>query len=202
MLYRLSVLTRAKRYFFFMPILPCLVAFCQAFPPLYDDVAALLVQVGQVCASDVATKARDIDPSITRTYDACGRNGSRRTAVASSACSPVCRSAVSKGEAQGGHGGHAGLVQADVPSEDSRRTRWSGTRRPALLLRRGHIHGYHQLHPSWTIDPTERDGSHSYWFRGDNRTAERTSVHSNSFIFIKYQPELPSPSRLLHVVHF
>lgn len=52
-----------------MPILPCLVAFCQAFPPLYDDVAALLVQVGQVCASDVATKARDIDPSITRKYD-------------------------------------------------------------------------------------------------------------------------------------
>lgn len=51
-----------------MPILPCLVAFCQAFPPLYDDVAALLVQVGQVCASDVATKARDIDPLIARKY--------------------------------------------------------------------------------------------------------------------------------------
>lgn len=51
-----------------MPILPCLVAFCQAFPPLYDDVAALLVQVGQVCASDVATKARDIDPLIARKF--------------------------------------------------------------------------------------------------------------------------------------
>uniref|UniRef100_A0A8C4EW05 Integrator complex subunit 2 n=1 Tax=Dicentrarchus labrax TaxID=13489 RepID=A0A8C4EW05_DICLA len=62
----LTVLTRAKRFSFFMPILPCLVAFCQAFPPLYDDVAALLVQVGQVCASDVATKARDIDPLIAR----------------------------------------------------------------------------------------------------------------------------------------
>uniref|UniRef100_A0A3Q4ASC6 Uncharacterized protein n=1 Tax=Mola mola TaxID=94237 RepID=A0A3Q4ASC6_MOLML len=62
----LTVLTRPKRYSFFMPILPCLVAFCQAFPPLYDDVAALLVQVGQVCASDVATKARDIDPLIAR----------------------------------------------------------------------------------------------------------------------------------------
>lgn len=72
----LSVLTRAKRYSFFMPILPCLVAFCQAFPPLYDDVAALLVQVGQVCASDVATKARDIDPSITRKYDGFSRNRS------------------------------------------------------------------------------------------------------------------------------
>ncbi|KAM6906901.1 integrator complex subunit 2 isoform 2-T2 [Xenentodon cancila] len=60
----LTVLTRAKRFSFFMPTLPCLVAFCQAFPPLYDDVAALLVQVGQVCASDVATKARDIDPLI------------------------------------------------------------------------------------------------------------------------------------------
>lgn len=52
-----------------MPTLPCLVAFCQAFPPLYDDVAALLVQVGQVCASDVATKARDIDPLIARKYN-------------------------------------------------------------------------------------------------------------------------------------
>uniref|UniRef100_A0A672Z286 Integrator complex subunit 2 n=1 Tax=Sphaeramia orbicularis TaxID=375764 RepID=A0A672Z286_9TELE len=62
----LTVLTHAKRFAFFMPTLPCLVAFCQAFPPLYDDVAALLVQVGQVCASDVATKARDIDPLITR----------------------------------------------------------------------------------------------------------------------------------------
>uniref|UniRef100_A0A669CRK8 Integrator complex subunit 2 n=1 Tax=Oreochromis niloticus TaxID=8128 RepID=A0A669CRK8_ORENI len=62
----LTVLTRAKRFLFFMPTLPCLVAFCQAFPPLYDDVAALLVQVGQVCSSDVATKARDIDPFIAR----------------------------------------------------------------------------------------------------------------------------------------
>uniref|UniRef100_A0A8C3AF91 Integrator complex subunit 2 n=1 Tax=Cyclopterus lumpus TaxID=8103 RepID=A0A8C3AF91_CYCLU len=62
----LTVLTRAKRFSFFMPILPCLVAFCQAFPPLYDEVAGLLVQVGQVCASDVATKARDVDPLIAR----------------------------------------------------------------------------------------------------------------------------------------
>lgn len=60
------MLTRAKRFSFFMPTLPCLVAFCQAFPPLYDDVATLLVQVGQVCASDVSTKTRDIDPLITR----------------------------------------------------------------------------------------------------------------------------------------
>uniref|UniRef100_A0A665VZU5 Integrator complex subunit 2 n=1 Tax=Echeneis naucrates TaxID=173247 RepID=A0A665VZU5_ECHNA len=62
----LTVLTHAKRFSFFMPTLPCLVAFCQAFPPLYDEVASLLVQVGQVCASDVATKARDIDPLIAR----------------------------------------------------------------------------------------------------------------------------------------
>lgn len=62
----LTVLTRTKRFSFFMPTLPCLVAFSQAFPPLYDDVAALLLQVGQVCASDVATKARDIDPLIAR----------------------------------------------------------------------------------------------------------------------------------------
>ncbi|XP_075875995.1 integrator complex subunit 2 [Nelusetta ayraudi] len=62
----LTVLTHSKRYSFFMPILPCLVAFCQAFPPLYEDVAALLLQVGQVCASDVSTKSRDNDPLLAR----------------------------------------------------------------------------------------------------------------------------------------
>lgn len=145
MIYWLSVLTRAKRYSFFMPILPCLVAFCQAFPPLYDDVAALLVQVGQVCASDVATKARDIDPSITRKYDGFSRTRSDlcfisifddtdefksvtdRINVMSSNddAFPVSRSAVSKGEAQGSHSCNTRIVQADLPSEDSRRTRWS-----------------------------------------------------------------------------
>uniref|UniRef100_A0A8C4SC60 Integrator complex subunit 2 n=2 Tax=Erpetoichthys calabaricus TaxID=27687 RepID=A0A8C4SC60_ERPCA len=62
----LTVLTRAKRFTFFMPTLPCLVSFCQAFPPLYDDVTSLLVQIGQVCASDVATKASDMDPLVAR----------------------------------------------------------------------------------------------------------------------------------------
>ncbi|XP_062373767.1 integrator complex subunit 2 [Sardina pilchardus] len=62
----LTVLTRKKRHSFFMPTLPCLVSFCQAFPPLYEDVFALLVQVGQVCAADVATEERDIDPLIAR----------------------------------------------------------------------------------------------------------------------------------------
>ncbi|XP_030648609.1 integrator complex subunit 2 [Chanos chanos] len=62
----LTVLTRAKRFSLFMPTLPCLVSFCQAFPPLYDDVTSLLIQVGQVCAGDVSTKARDIDPFVAR----------------------------------------------------------------------------------------------------------------------------------------
>ncbi|XP_026995383.1 integrator complex subunit 2 [Tachysurus fulvidraco] len=62
----LTILTRAKRFAFFMPTLPCLVSICWAFPPLYDDVASLLVQLGQVCAADVAAKARDIDPFISR----------------------------------------------------------------------------------------------------------------------------------------
>lgn len=59
-----TVLTRAKRFAFFMPTLPCLVSFCKAFPPLFDDVMSLLVQVGQVSAADVTTKTRDIDPLI------------------------------------------------------------------------------------------------------------------------------------------
>uniref|UniRef100_A0A4W3JCT6 Integrator complex subunit 2 n=1 Tax=Callorhinchus milii TaxID=7868 RepID=A0A4W3JCT6_CALMI len=62
----LTVLTQAKRFAFFMPTLPCLVSFCRAFPPLYDDVTSLLIQIGQVCASHVATQAPDIDPIITR----------------------------------------------------------------------------------------------------------------------------------------
>lgn len=62
----LTVLTRAKRFAFFMPTLSCLVSFCKAFPPLFDDAMSLLVQVGQVSAADVTTKARDIDPFITR----------------------------------------------------------------------------------------------------------------------------------------
>ncbi|KAK2871105.1 hypothetical protein Q8A67_023632 [Cirrhinus molitorella] len=62
----LTVLTRTKRFAFFMPTLPCLVSFCKAFPPLFDDVMSLLVQVGQVSAADVSTKARDIDPLIAR----------------------------------------------------------------------------------------------------------------------------------------
>ncbi|NXF35397.1 INT2 protein, partial [Nyctibius bracteatus] len=62
----LTVLTQSKRYAFFMPTLPCLVSFCQAFPPLYEDIMSLLIQIGQVCASDVATQTRDVDPIITR----------------------------------------------------------------------------------------------------------------------------------------
>lgn len=49
-----------------MPTLPCLVSFCQAFPPLYEDTMSLLIQVGQVCASNVATQTRDVDPIIAR----------------------------------------------------------------------------------------------------------------------------------------
>ncbi|XP_062870310.1 integrator complex subunit 2 isoform X2 [Trichomycterus rosablanca] len=64
----LTILTHTKRVAFFMSTLPCLMSFCWAFPPLYDDVASLLVQVGQVCAADVATKTRDIDPFIARLH--------------------------------------------------------------------------------------------------------------------------------------
>ncbi|XP_073521596.1 integrator complex subunit 2 [Phyllobates terribilis] len=62
----LTVLTQAKRFVFFMPTLPCLVPFCQAFPPLYEDIMSLLIQIGQVCSSNVATQTRDVDPIIAR----------------------------------------------------------------------------------------------------------------------------------------
>ncbi|KAJ8346133.1 hypothetical protein SKAU_G00303260 [Synaphobranchus kaupii] len=62
----LTVLTQAKR--FSSSCLPCR-AWCPSARPsprCTTTSAALLVQVGQVCASDVATKARDIDPLIAR----------------------------------------------------------------------------------------------------------------------------------------
>ncbi|KAG8587851.1 hypothetical protein GDO81_005800 [Engystomops pustulosus] len=62
----ITVLTQAKRFSFFMPTLPCLVLFCQTFPPLYEDIMSLLIQIGQVCASNVATQTRDVDPIITQ----------------------------------------------------------------------------------------------------------------------------------------
>lgn len=113
-----------------MPILPCLVAFCQAFPPLYDDVAALLVQVGQVCASDVATKARDIDPFITRKCCSFSGWGGVKGSVSQTGfdrllCAPASRPAVPEGEASGGHACSARTVQADPASEDSRGAGWS-----------------------------------------------------------------------------
>lgn len=228
MMYFFSVLTRAKRYSFFMPILPCLVGFCQAFPPLYDDVAALLVQVGQVCASDVATKARDIDPFITRKY--CSFSGKRNltfhppifaildeidtfefiadriyATISNYDAFPVSRSAVSEGEASGGHIHNTRIVQVDLASEDSRRTGWSRPWCPALLLCRSYLHGYHQLHPSWTIEQTDTlwkkrgTGPNSrYWLRKDTHTPKRTSIHTHthihSFSFKNRKSIMISPS--------
>jgi len=35
-----------------IPVLPSLVRFCKAFPPLSEDVISLLVQFGKICASE------------------------------------------------------------------------------------------------------------------------------------------------------
>nr|XP_003227322.3 PREDICTED: integrator complex subunit 2 [Anolis carolinensis] len=85
----LTVLTAAKRYAFFVPTLPCLVPFCQAFPPLYEDIMSLLIQIGHVCASDVATETRDFDPIITRLQQLKEKPGERGRLLKE----PVCKSA-------------------------------------------------------------------------------------------------------------
>nr|XP_060612777.1 integrator complex subunit 2 [Anolis sagrei ordinatus]XP_060612778.1 integrator complex subunit 2 [Anolis sagrei ordinatus] len=85
----LTVLTAAKRYAFFVPTLPCLVPFCQAFPPLYEDIMSLLIQIGHVCASDVATETRDFDPIITRLQQLKEKPSERSRLLKE----PVCKSA-------------------------------------------------------------------------------------------------------------
>ena len=48
----LSVLTSLERNLLFPPILPAMVRFCKAFPPLIEDVIGLLLQYGRICASE------------------------------------------------------------------------------------------------------------------------------------------------------
>ncbi|XP_048375113.1 integrator complex subunit 2-like [Sphaerodactylus townsendi] len=87
----LTVLTQAKRFTFFMPTLPCLVSFCQAFPPLYEDIVSLLIQIGQVCASDVATVTRDFDPIITRLQQLKEKPSERARLLKEPACKTEAR---------------------------------------------------------------------------------------------------------------
>ena len=47
-----TVLTSAERNILFPPILPSLMRFCKAFPPLIEDVIGLLLQYGRICASE------------------------------------------------------------------------------------------------------------------------------------------------------
>ncbi|KXJ29444.1 Integrator complex subunit 2 [Exaiptasia diaphana] len=49
----LAALPSGKLTSFFIPALPTLVRFCQAFPPLFGDATVFLVQLGKVAASNV-----------------------------------------------------------------------------------------------------------------------------------------------------
>ncbi|KAL3228403.1 hypothetical protein MRX96_048581 [Rhipicephalus microplus] len=51
------VLPSYQRPLLFLPALPALVRMCQAFPPLAEDVAVLLLQLGRVCLSQECTTA-------------------------------------------------------------------------------------------------------------------------------------------------
>ena len=46
------MLTTVERNTLFPPILPAMVRFCKAFPPLIEDVIGLLLQYGRICASE------------------------------------------------------------------------------------------------------------------------------------------------------
>ena len=41
-----------ERNTLFPPVLPSMVRFCKAFPPLIEDVIGLLLQYGRICASE------------------------------------------------------------------------------------------------------------------------------------------------------
>ena len=51
-MYVFAVLTSSERNVLFPPILPSLMRFCKAFPPLIEDVIGLLLQYGRICASE------------------------------------------------------------------------------------------------------------------------------------------------------
>lgn len=53
----LGVLPSYQRPLLFLPALPALVRMCKAFPPLSEDVAILLLQLGRVCLSQECTAA-------------------------------------------------------------------------------------------------------------------------------------------------
>uniref|UniRef100_A0A131XRZ2 Putative integrator complex subunit 2 n=3 Tax=Ixodes ricinus TaxID=34613 RepID=A0A131XRZ2_IXORI len=53
----LGVLPSYQRPLLFLPALPALVRMCRAFPPLAEDVAVLLLQLGRVCLSQECTAA-------------------------------------------------------------------------------------------------------------------------------------------------
>ena len=46
------MLTAEERNILFPPVLPSMVRFCKAFPPLIEDVVGLLLQYGRICASE------------------------------------------------------------------------------------------------------------------------------------------------------
>jgi len=60
----LAALPTNKLASFFIPALPTLVRFCEAFPPLFSDATVFLVQLGKVAAS----KAKDSTTSSCGEY--------------------------------------------------------------------------------------------------------------------------------------
>ncbi|XP_072034600.1 integrator complex subunit 2-like [Amphiura filiformis] len=61
----LAVLPEEKLSQFFLPTLPALIRICQAFPPMYEDVTSLLIQIGRMVSSQMA--ANDMSTTHTET---------------------------------------------------------------------------------------------------------------------------------------
>jgi hypothetical protein len=53
----LGILSSEKRALFFVPVLPALVRICKPFPPLHEDAINLLIQISQICLSQLAAKS-------------------------------------------------------------------------------------------------------------------------------------------------
>lgn len=72
--FHVAVLPSYQRPLLFLPALPALVRMCRAFPPLAEDVAVLLLQLGRVCLSQECTAAPPQLGFSANQLDKCGAN--------------------------------------------------------------------------------------------------------------------------------
>ncbi len=69
------MLTSEERRAIYPPVLPALVRFCKAFPPLLDDVVGLLLQYGRIVASESSLKSAEVTSQMVSPTKVLEANG-------------------------------------------------------------------------------------------------------------------------------